>query len=245
MTEPKIKLIHGDCLDVDIEPGSCDMLLCDPPYGTTQNRWDTVIPLEPFWGVIDKTCKHNAAKVLTACQPFTTTLISSNIKNFRYDLVWHKTPPTGHLNANRMPMREHENICVFYNKLTTYNPQTTKRAKRAKRANSNNYGSFDDNAPRTVADDVYVPRSIIFEPKEVFRKCHPTQKPVALFEYLIKTYTNKGETVLDLCGGSGTTAIAAYNTGRSAIVIEKDDEYFEKMVKRCIDHGIENLEVVR
>ncbi|WP_238091073.1 DNA-methyltransferase [Photobacterium leiognathi] len=220
----------------EIPDGSVDMILCDPPYGTTACKWDSIIPLDPMWEQLKRIIKPNGAIVMTASQPFTTVLAASNLKQFRYDLVYEKSHATGHLNANRMPMRSHENILVFYGKLPTYNPQKTKKAAKnirkanLKRTNSDCYGSFVSDAKRTDSDNTAFPLSVLKfsnSPTGGDKGLHPTQKPVALMEYLIKTYTNEGETVLDFTCGSGTTGVAAVNLNRKFIGIELDQGYFE------------------
>ena len=227
-------IYNGDCLEVmkDIPSGSIDMVLADPPYGTTACKWDSIIPLEPMWEQLKRIIKPNGAIVMTASQPFTTTLIASNMKMFRYDLKWIKSAGTGFYNANRMPLRAHEDILIWYKKLPTYNPQKTAgKPYKVKRGS---------------ASDVYVGKDLVVTEnvtgdrhplswKEFKRdkdKSHPTQKPVALMEYLIKTYTNEGETVLDFTMGSGTTLLAAKNIGRKAIGIELDKAYCDIGVKR-------------
>jgi len=228
-------LVHGDCLEVMkyIPDASIDLVLCDPPYGwlgTTACKWDSIIPLEPMWEQLKRVIKPNGAIVMTASQPFTTTLIASNMREFRYDIVWRKVRVTGHLNAKKMPLREHESVIVFYRKLPTYNPQMTPskghiRGPRGKRAEATTvYGSFLDD--RQSAASEYYPRSTV-EFRSDMQPVHPTQKPVSLMEYLIKTYTQEGETVLDFVMGSGTTGLAAKNLNRKFIGIEKDEKYFE------------------
>ena len=229
-----INLMLGDCLErmKEIPDGSVDMILCDLPYGTTACKWDSVIPFEPLWEQYRRVAKRNAAIVLTASQPFTTSLIGSNMRDFRYDIVWRKVRVTGHLNAKKMPLREHESVLVFYRKLPTYNPQMTPskghiRGPRGKRAEATTvYGSFLDDSSGQNAASEYYPRSTI-EFRSDMQPVHPTQKPVALMEYLIKTYTNEGETVLDNCMGSGTAGVACKNLSRSFIGIEKDETYFK------------------
>lgn len=214
------QLWQGDCLELmkDIPSGSIDMILCDLPYGITQNKWDCIIPLEPLWSEYWRVVKPNTAIVLTAAQPFTSALIMSQVDHFKYDWVWQKPKGTGFLNAKKMPMKDKEDIVVFYKKQSIYNPQFgqgkpydgNKRVKNFK--NSENYGRYksvqEDN------DGKRYPKQILNFPVVERGTIHPTQKPVALFEYLIKTYTNPGDIVLDNCIGSGTTAVAAENTGR-------------------------------
>jgi len=228
-----MKLMHGDCLELmaQIPDGSVDMVLCDLPYGTTQNKWDSVIPLEPLWAHYKRICK--GVIVLTAAQPFTSALVMSSLKAFKYDYSWFKSNATGHLNAKKMPMRQHEDILVFSFAKTPYNPQMFVKAKpRAAQKtvkSKGSYGSADEGVFRTAPDELGYPRSVVqFNTAYHDREAgmHPTQKPVALMEYLIRTYTNEGETVLDNCMGSGTTGVACVNTGRNFIGIEQDDKYF-------------------
>jgi len=223
---------NGDCLELMkyIPSGSVDMILCDLPYGTTACKWDRIIPFEPLWEQYWRVAKPNAAIVLTASQPFTTALISSQIDNFKYCWVWVKEKGTGHLNAKKMPMRNIEDICIFYKKQCNYFPQFLegKPYDGMKRiGKKSDTPVYSKNLP--IRED----NSGFRYPKQTLEfNCvgrgglHPTQKPVALFEYLIKTYTNAGETVLDNCSGSGTTAIAAQRTGRRFICIEKDPVYY-------------------
>lgn len=223
----------------DIPDGSVDMILCDLPYGTTQNKWDSVIDLEKLWGQYERVIKDNGAIVLTAQTPFDKVLGNSNLKLLKYEWIWDKKLATGHLNAKKMPLKRHENILVFYKKLPTYNPQMTKGEPYDKgfgHGKSSNYGSQRDVSHINATGDRY-PTSIIVESNANRQnRYHPTQKPVALFEYLIKTYTNEGEIVLDNCIGSGTTAIAALNTGRFFIGIEKEKEYVDIANKRIEEH---------
>jgi site-specific DNA-methyltransferase (adenine-specific) len=225
-------LMQGDCLErmKEIASGSVDMILTDPPYGTTACKWDSIIPLEPMWEQLKRIIKPNGAIVMTASQPFTSILGASNIKDLRYSWVWEKTAATGHLNAKRMPMKNAEDVLVFYSKQPTYNPQGIKTFNKiTKRGNNGDcYGKSGNenlqeftNYPRTI-------QKFASEGKTV----HSTQKPVALMEYLIKTYTNEGETVLDFTMGSGTTGVACVNTGRNFIGIELDQNYFDIAVKR-------------
>lgn len=243
-----INLMHGDCLDVmkEIPDGSVDMILCDLPYGTTQNKWDSVIPFEPLWEQYWRVLKRNGAVVLTAAQPFTSALVMSEPRNFKYEWVWQKSHATGHLNANRAPMREHESILIFASGSARYFPQKELKAphmvrpeKKGNQTSTSSYGTNDPNAPRTEPANVGFPKSIIKFKNAKSEGCsglHPTQKPVALMEYLIKTYTNPGETVLDNCMGSGTTGVACKNLNRKFIGIEKDDKYFELAKERIENH---------
>lgn len=243
---------HGDCLEImkEIPAKSIDMILCDLPYGTTQNKWDVVIPFEPLWKHYERIVKDNASIVLTAAQPFTSMLVMSNPKLFRYDLVWEKSIATGFLNANRMPLRGHESILIFYKKLPVYNPQmkllTTPSFKKNNRAGRKieSYGNFRSDVDAGSKDGSRFPRSVFsiqtdpefFISTQKGLTVHPTQKPVSLFEYLIKTYTNEGELVLDNCAGSGTTAIACMNTNRNYILMEKEEKYFNIILDRIRGH---------
>ncbi len=224
-----INLMQGDCLEKmkEIESGSVDMILTDPPYGTTACKWDSIIPLEPMWEQLKRVIKPNGAIVMTASQPFTTTLIASNIKMFRYDLKWAKTQGTGFYNANRMPLRAHEDLIVFYKKLPTYNPQKTKGEpyKQRRGSASDVYQGKDLTVTINSTGERHPLSWRIF--KRDKNKLHPTQKPVALMEYLIKTYTNENETVLDFTMGSGSTGVACKNLNRKFIGIEKVEEYFK------------------
>ena len=219
------KLILGNCLEQmkNIPDHSIDLILTDPPYGTTACKWDSVISLEPMWEQLKRVIKPDGAIVMTAAQPFTTTLIASNMKMFKYCWVWKKSKPTGHLNAKKQPLRTYEDVVVFYDNQCIYNPQGVKPTdKVVSRTNRGNYGECSKTTRQTVTN---YPRNIVEFPS--VDGIHPTQKPVALMEYLIKTYTNEGETVLDFTAGSGTTGVAARNLGRKFIGIEMDDHYFE------------------
>ena len=220
-----VTLYHGDCLEKmkEIPDGSVNMVLADPPYGTTACKWDSIIPLEPMWEQLKRVIKPNGAIVMTASQPFTTTLIASNMKMFKYCWVWEKSKPTGHLNAKKQPLKTYEDVVVFYGKQCCYNPQGTKPTdKIVSRTNRGNYGECSKTTRQTVTN---YPRNIVKFPST--DGIHQTQKPVALMEYLIKTYTNEGETVLDFTMGSGTTGVACKNLNRKFIGIERDDKYFE------------------
>jgi len=233
-----VKLIHGDCLEKmkDIPDGSIDMVMADPPYGTTACSWDSIIPLKPMWEQLKRVSKPNGAIVMTASQPFTTTLIASNMKMFKYCWVWDKGRGVGHLNAKKRPMMQTEDICVFYDKQVTYNQQMRERGKP--RTSKNNatqqvYGKTKDNFVGETLAKKY-PINIVEFSKSAQSEMllHPTQKPVALMEYLIKTYTNQGETVLDFCMGSGTTGVACVNLNRKFIGIELDEFYFDDSCNR-------------
>jgi len=233
------KIILGDCLELmkGIEAKSIDMILCDLPYGTTKNKWDSIIPFEPLWGQYNRIIKDNGAIVLTASQPFTSALVMSNVSMFKYSWVWDKVSPTGWLNAKRQPMRKTEDVCIFGLGKTQYNPQGIKYNPRIKSRKSTSVGSFSygKNNDENIAEWQGYPTNLIEFGRDK-NKIHPTQKPVALFEYLIKTYTNEGELVLDNCSGSGTTAIACINTKRKFICIEKDPEYYDLSIKRMLKH---------
>lgn len=239
-----MKLLHGDCLELmkDIPDKSVDMILCDLPYGMTANKWDTVIPLEPLWEQYKRVIKDNGAIVLTASQPFTSMLVMSNIKWFKYEWVWDKKAASGHLNAKRMPLKRHENILVFYKRPPVYNPQFTEGEPYDKGfvfSESENWGKQIAVSNKNESGRRY-PTSLIVESNANRRnRLHPTQKPVALLEYLIKTYTNEGETVLDNCMGSGSTGVACVNTNRNFIGIELDDKYFEIAKERIESHEVQ------
>ena len=232
-----IELIQGDCLEEmkKIPDGSVDMVLTDPPYGTTACKWDTVIPLEPMWEQLKRVIKPNGAIVMTASQPFTTTLISSNIKQFKYEWIWEKNRGSNFATVKYQPMKEHENVLVFCKGKTTYNQIKEKRAEGGKsraiyKINPSNtgkrlaYSGIEETEVRILDKNLRCPRSIQKFNTQV--GLHPTQKPVALMEYLIKTYTNECETVLDFTMGSGTTGVACKNLDRNFIGIELDETYF-------------------
>lgn len=224
-----IQLFNGDCLEVMdelIEKGvKVDMILCDPPYGTTQNAWDTVIPLDQLWERYERVIKDNGAIVLFAQTPFDKVLGASNLKLLKYEWIYNKSKPTGFLNANKMPLKKHENILVFYKKLPTYNPQGLIKdgVKKVTRTNKGNYGKCE---ATTVRKYTNYPTSELNYSNVFKNQLHPTQKPVELLEYLIKTYTHEGELVLDNCMGSGSTGVACMNTNRKFIGIELDNYYF-------------------
>ena len=238
-----IQLLHGDCLELmkDIPDKSIDMILCDLPYGTTsKNKWDSVIPFKDLWDGYNRIIKDNGAILLFGQPPFSSELIVSNRKMFRYEWIWRKSLAQGFLNANRMPLRATENISVFYKKLPTYNPQKTygepyDKGIRPKNSTTN-YGNHGESVgvnksgmrfPVNVIDCSNANHQNIF---------HPTQKPVVLLEYLIKTYTNEGDTVLDNCMGSGSTGVACVNLKRNFIGMEIEEEYF-KIAKERINNA--------
>jgi site-specific DNA-methyltransferase (adenine-specific) len=225
----------GDCLDrmSEIPDGSVDMVLCDLPYGTTACKWDSVIPFEPLWAHYRRVTKPNAAIVLTAAQPFTSALGASNLPNLRYSWSWRKTAATGHLNAKRMPMADFEDVLVFYGAQPTFNPQGIVPYRKETRRGGNG-GCYGESGKSNFQEFTNYPRRTLEIPSEG-RTVHPTQKPVALMEYLICTYTNPGETVLDNCMGSGTTGVACINTGRDFIGIERDPGYFAIAERRIAE----------
>ena len=226
-----VELLQGDCLQVmrDLPDASVDMILADLPYGTTACKWDVVIPFEPLWKQLKRVRKANAAIVLTACQPFTSLLVASNLKEFRYCWVWDKQVGRGHLVAKKRPLARHEDICIFYAKPPVYQPQMTKREKpiRGKEGRRSEVCGGESFGYEAVYEYKY-PQTILSVPSESnSKKVHPTQKPVALMEYLINTYSTPGAVVLDCTMGSGTTGVAATKTGRSFIGIERETKYLE------------------
>ena len=224
---PKIELIQGDCLEAmkSIPAESVDMVLTDPPYGTTACKWDSIIPLAPMWEQLKRVIKPNGAIVMTASQQFTTTLIASNMKMFKYCWYWNKNFKTGHLNAKKQPMRSVEDILVFYSKQVAYNPQGIEEHGKIK---NRGVGASTNNKCGAVNIQTHTgyPDQVLKFDRDI-PSVHPAQKPVALMEYLIKTYTNEGETVLDFTMGSGTIGVACVNTGRNFIGIELDPDYFK------------------
>ena len=232
--EEKVNLLHGDCLELmkEIPDNSIDMILCDLPYGTTQNKWDSVINLEELWEQYNRIIKDNGAILLFAQTPFDKILGCSNIQMLRYEWIWEKTTATGHLNAKKMPMKAHENRLVFYKKLPIYNPQKTTGHTPV-----HNYTKYQDDGSNYGKTKVGVsgggsteryPRSVqVFKTDKQKAALHPTQKPVALLEYMIKTYTNENDLVLDNCMGSGSTGVACINTNRRFIGMELEEKYFE------------------
>lgn len=228
-----IDIRHGDCLKVmeAIPDASIDMILCDPPYGTTRCRWDEVIPFEPMWEQYKRVAKDNAAIVLFGAEPFSSRLRMSNLEMYRYDWIWDKIKGTGFLNAKKQPMRNHEVISVFYRRQCTYNPQMTygherKKTFRSRHLHTEVYGKTDKDY--SYDSDKRYPRSIQkFNTDTQNSSLHPTQKPVALLEYLIRTYTNEGQTVLDNAMGSGSTGVACIRTNRRFVGIELDQGYYD------------------
>ena len=252
MSEGKKEILLGDCLELmkDIPNGSIDMILCDLPYGTTACKWDTIIPFDKLWEQYERIIKQTGAIVLTASQPFTSVLVMSNIKLFRYEWIWEKDRPTNIYFKDVQPMKYHENICVF-SKSTAHNMSKVKMEyfpimedKPLENKRNNRERIFDNDgvfgnrtfhykSKRGEKDDIF-PKSI-----QKFNRhqngIHPTQKPIPLFKYLIKTYTKEGDLILDNCAGSGTTAIACLNTNRQFIVMEKEQKYYDIILKRVDD----------
>lgn len=231
------QLLHGDCLHHlrNLPDASIDMVLTDLPYGVTQNKWDTVVNLEEFWSIIWRVCKEDAPVVLFAAQPFTSVLVCSQLKNFRYDWVWRKPKGTGHLNARRMPMRDKEDILVFYRRPGKYFPQMVPGKPFGNKRGSNTGTGYGTHRPINYDNPgTRYPKQVLDFGVVEGRTIHPTQKPVPLLEYLIKTYTDEGDTVLDATMGSGSTGVAALNTGREFIGVEQDATYFEIAQSRIL-----------
>ena len=238
----KINEIYlGDCLELmpkHVDDKSIDMIFCDLPYGTTQNKWDSVIPLDKLWSEYQRVIKDNGVIVLTAAQPFTSALVMNNIKLFKYEWIWKKTKCSGHLNAKKMPLRQHESVLIFYKKLPTYNPQGLidgyfNNSRPAQGSGIvKNYGkerytkqiSKKGNYPKTIQE---------FANPSGAGHLHPTQKPLSLIEYMIRTYTNEGDLILDNTCGSGTTGLGAKNLNRNYIMMEQDPKYYEIACKRA------------
>ena len=228
-------LLQGDCLELmkQVPDKSIDLILCDLPYGTTQNKWDTIIPFDKLWAQYNRIIKDNSAILLFSQMPFGANLIMSNPKMFRYEWIWEKDNSTGFLNAKKMPLKKHENILVFYKHLPTYNPQMREGFKsysQTQGRHSSNYGAYEEGYI-TSSDGTRYPIDII-EFNRDKSGLHPTQKPVALLEYLVKTYTNEGDTVLDNCMGSGSTGVACVNTNREFIGMELDEKYYKIACER-------------
>ena len=247
------KIYNMDCLEGMklIDDKSIDMILCDLPYGTTSCSWDTIIPFKPLWTQYERIIKDNGAIVLTASQPFTSALAMSNIKMFKYQWYWIKNRITGFANAKKQPLRNIEDVLVFYKKLPTYNPQGLQRINKVCKngksvggeslrkdiEESAGKGKLRTEGSEYVQEFTGYPKQTLTDiPEE--KKIHPTQKPVALFEYLVKTYTNEGELILDNCMGSGTTAIACINTNRNYIGFELDKTYYDIANERIKKHNI-------
>lgn len=227
-----IELYCGDCLEVmsEIEDNSIDFILADPPYGTTQNKWDSVIPLEAMWAHLNRVIKKNGVIALTAQTPFDKVLGFSNIKDLKYEWIWEKTAATGHLNAKKQPMKAHENVLIFYKGQCNYYPQMLENQKPTnsftkRHGDGSNYGKTS--VISGGGSTTRYPRSVqVFKSDKQKVSLHPTQKPVALMEFLIKSYTTEGDRVLDFSMGSGTTGVACKNLGRKFVGIELESEYF-------------------
>ena len=236
-----VQLYKGDCLELmkTIPSGSVDAIITDPPYGTTACKWDSVIDFTLMWEQLNRIIKPNGAIVLFGSEPFSSALRMSNIKNYKYDWVWDKVKGTGFLNAKKQPMRNHEIVSVFYKKQCTYNPLKTKghnkkESFRGKHLQTEVYGIMKNDYSYSSTERF--PRSIqVFSTDTQNSSFHPTQKPVELMEYLIKTYTNETETVLDFTMGSGSTGVACVNTNRNFIGIEMDENYFNIAEKRIAE----------
>jgi site-specific DNA-methyltransferase (adenine-specific) len=247
-------VMQGDCLELmkSVPSGSVDMILCDLPYGTTACKWDSVIPFKPLWAEYERLIKPNGAIVLTASQPFTSALVMSNLKMFKYCWYWKKSKPNGWQHSKNRPMTAIEECCVFSkspmghisqldNKRMIYNPQGIKSIGN-KKVTAVAHGKMMGARPNQIGIEYEAftgfPHNVLEYQNVIGSKAlHPTQKPVALFEYLIKTYTNEGDLVLDNCAGSGTTAIACMNTKRDYILMERESEYIEIINKRISEYG--------
>ena len=228
------QLMFGDCLELmkTIPDNSIDMVLTDPPYGTTRCKWDTVIPFKPMWEHLKRITKDNGAICLFGSEPFSSALRMSNIKNYKYDWVWEKRRSTGHLNAKKQPMRKTELISVFYKKQTTYYPQgliegSFNNSRPSRNKNRQGQSIFGNERTFGASKFTNYPTNVLRYSIGNKKTVHPTEKPVALLEYLIKTYTLEGETVLDFTMGSGSTGVACKNLNRNFIGIEKDLKYLE------------------
>ena len=249
MDDWKVDLRQGDCLELlgEIEPGSVDAILCDPPYGSTACKWDAVIPFEPMWAHVKRVLKRNGAAVFTASQPFTSALVMSNVNDFAHEWVWNKRFAANFVQAKRQPLKDHENVLVFGmgGKQPPYEPQMVLRDEPIKTGGNKPSkaipirqteaaAEFGASAKEYTEKHPTTATSLTFSSRDG-RGLHPTQKPVALMEYLIKTYTNEGEVVLDFTMGSGTTGVAAMQTGRRFIGIERDEGYFDIAEKRIME----------
>lgn len=235
-----IDLFCGNCLDImpGLPENSVDLIAVDPPYGTTQNKRDIVIPLSPMWDCIRRVLKRNGTVVMTSAQPFTSQLIMSNLLWYKYDIIWEKTIGSGQLNIRRQPLRAHEHIVVFYDKYSVYNEQKTEgppyTIRRKAAGFGGNYGKQKDSNKNNTG--YRHAKSVITIPNPRTKGGHCNEKPVALMEYIIKTYSNEGDTVLDFAMGRGTTGIACVNLGRSFIGIEEDTSWFLKAEERIKEH---------
>lgn len=230
-------IINGDCLEVmkDINDQSINMILCDLPYGTTNNKWDIIIPFDKLWERYNRILRENGVVVLTTSQPFTSMAVISNLADFRYEWIWEKSIGSGQLNIKHRPLLVHESILVFYKKLPTYNPQMTEGKpytinRKASEFKDANYGKQKDVLIQNKG--LRYPKSVIKIGNPRIKNGHPTQKPLEVFEYFIKTYTNEGDLVLDNCIGSGTTAEVCIKTNRNFIGIELDKIYYDIAIER-------------
>ena len=245
-------IYNGDCLEIlpTLEDNSIDMVFCDLPYGTTACKWDSIIPLDALWKQYNRVVKEDGAIILTSAQPFTTTLISSNINDFKYSMVYQKTYATNWMSAKKRPMPDHEDVCVFYRKQPTYNPQMVWNGKAGGYSHTGSAEIYDsghnqtgtdrgqakDRYPRTVLGPYGPAKSDL--PEDMKRqgyKCHPTQKQQGLIQWFIRSFSDEGDTILDNCMGSGSTGVACQNLSRDFVGIEKDIKYFE-MAKTWIDN---------
>lgn len=238
-----INLMHGDCLELmrDIPGASVDLILTDPPYGTTECRWDTIIPLDKMWKELQRIIKPKSVIALFCAEPFASKLRMSNIKAYRYEWIWDKILPTGFLNAKKRPLKRFENICIFSAETPVYYPIMETRGKPRNKGGYANQEKIAASVyrrtnPELTNNNIYYPNDILqFNNANQSEKSHPTQKPTALLEYLIRAYTLRGQTVLDFTMGAGSTGVACVNTGRNFIGIELDDEYFEIAKNRIAD----------
>jgi len=252
---PINNLYCGDCLEVmqRIDDKSIDMILCDLPYGTTACKWDTVIPFEPLWAQYKRIIKDNGAIVLTASQPFTSALVMSNVEMFKYEWIWEKTQATGYLNAKKMPMKAHENILVFYKKPPKYNFQktyghkpTNSYTKTVETQNNTGLYNFMAKEIKGGGETSRYPRTVLKFPSDKQKSCfHSTQKPLKLSNYMVKTYSDKGDVVIDLCYGSGTTAVSCNQLERDFYgtdngICDKKGEFYGKPWKEVAEYRIEN-----
>lgn len=229
-------LIHGEAIECmkKMPDKSIDMILCDLPYGTTQNKWDIIIPFEPMWEQYQRVIKENGAIVLTATQPFSSLLVGSNLKLFKYEMIWEKTISSGQLNVGHQPLRSHESILVFYEKIPTYNEQLEKGTPYSiKRTGDYKEGNYSQQKSSEKKNDGYRhARSVLKMSNPRIKNGHPTQKPLALMEHLIRIYTNENDVVLDCCMGHGTTGEAAIRNNRKFYGIELDKDYFNTSKER-------------
>lgn len=237
----KLDLYLGDCIEImpRIAAESVNMVLVDPPYGTTKNKWDSIISLDDMWRCLDSVCVVNAAKVFTSSEPFTSNLIMSNLKEFRYDLIWEKTISSGQLNVGHRPLRAHENIVVFYGCQPVYNEQLVAgKPYKIQRSGMYREGSYNTQRASSKDNTGYRhARSVVRVSNPRIKGGHPTQKPVELMEILLKMYTNEGDTVLDFAMGSGTTGVACAKNSRGFVGIESDEFWFNKARERIYSHA--------